>query len=343
MTEAALQPIVTVITPTKNRLELLKETMDSVNCQTLSEWEHIIVDDGSNDGTPQEVERRSNSDPRITYIERTGKKKGANVCRNIGLYAARSSLVVFLDSDDLLEPGCLERRVEIMRRNLDIHFAVFLMEAFLQKPGDMGRRVSHDLHGDDLLSFLLFELPWQTSAPIWRREVLERLGGFDEALPSWQDVDLHVRALTAGLQYLKFPIVDYHMRWQEDPEKVSTLQRRAPHHLLAAEQLVVKFEYLVREGPGLNWVRQRALCSLYFFISEKWVDAGSLGNALRCWILVRKRMLGNWCLLLSGAAVLLMRALVAPAGERLGHKWKGWARLRTNPELVSDRHRRVEN
>ena len=55
-----------------------------------------------------------------------------------------------------------------------------------------------------------------------------------------------------------------------------------PDHLKAAEKMLVKFERVVREGPGMTWVRQRALCSLYFFIAECWIDGGRFSNSLRC-------------------------------------------------------------
>ena len=71
--------------PEKNRLKLLCETMDPVQAQTFARWEHLIIDDGSNDGTAEEVARRAVVDARIRYIERTGDEVGANVCRNIGM------------------------------------------------------------------------------------------------------------------------------------------------------------------------------------------------------------------------------------------------------------------
>jgi len=312
--------------------------MDSIQMQTFGQWEHVVVDDGSDDGTAEEVSRRAAKDPRLQYIRRNGPISGANVCRNLGLRESRADLIVFLDADDLLEPNCLARRVEIMERNRDLDFAVSLMGAFLKTPGDLGSEQDCDIIGDDLLGFLYFEVPWQTTGPTWRRVALERLGGFDETLPSWQDVDLHVRAIAAGLRYLRFPEVDYHMRWQEDPAKVSTQQRRSPDHLEAAEALLVKFEGVVREGPGMTWVRQRALCSLYFFLAECWVDIGQISEALRCWNLVRSRRLGSGLLCAAGASVLVLQGMGSPGlrlGRRMGHKWKGWARLRTNPELVS--------
>ena len=330
-------PRVTVVTPTRDRLALLLETMASVKAQTLSDWEHVIVDDGSEDATEEVLAAAMADDPRIRYFRRTGEIAGANVCRNLGMLSARSDLLVFLDSDDLLEPDCLENRVRFMERNLDIDFAVFQMGAFLRRPGDLGRRVPEDLHRDDLLCFLLFELPWQTSAPIWRREALRRLGGFDESLPSWQDIDLHVRALVAGLRYLKIPVVDYHMRWQEDPAKVSTLQLRSAHHLRVAGAIFEKFERLVSQGPGMTWVRQRAFCSLYFFVAERWMDLGRTAEAIEFWGRIRKRRLGSVGLYAAGVLMLRLQAPYSPAraiGSRLCHKWKGWVRLRTNPELV---------
>jgi glycosyltransferase involved in cell wall biosynthesis len=60
-----MNPLVTVITPTKNRLKLLCEAMDSVQGQSFNAWEHLVVDDGSDDGTAEEVARRATADPRI--------------------------------------------------------------------------------------------------------------------------------------------------------------------------------------------------------------------------------------------------------------------------------------
>src|SRR5260370_14438416 len=101
MSTSLVSPVVSVITPTKNRLRLLCEAMDSVTSQGFGAWEHLVVDDGSTDGTAEEVERRGKADPRIRYIKRIGDTSGGNVCRNIGVRESRAEFIVFLDSDDL--------------------------------------------------------------------------------------------------------------------------------------------------------------------------------------------------------------------------------------------------
>jgi hypothetical protein len=119
--------------------------------------------------------------------------------------------------------------------------------------------------------------------------------------------------------------------------KISIMQRRVPEHLKAAEKMLTKFERVVREGPGMTWIRQRALCSLYFFIAECWIDAGKPYEALRCWMLVQSRKLASRLLCGTGAAILGVQAFGEHGkrlGRRIGHKWKGWMRLRTNAELV---------
>jgi len=277
-------PAVSVITPTKNRLPLLRETIESVQRQTCPAWEHIIVDDGSDDGTEEELTRRASVDPRIRYLRRSRDRSGANVCRNLGVSQSKADLLVFLDSDDVLAPESLERRVAVMRRNLDVDFVTFETGVFQKSPGDLGRQFHGHIIGDDLLRFLLFECPWQTTAPTWRRAAFDRLGGFDESLLSWQDVDLHIRATAAGLRYLRFSEIDHYMRWQYDPTKTSIEQRRSPRHLEAASEILRKFEQVVRGGPGMTWTRQRALCSLYCFLAENWIAARRPKDSLRCWL-----------------------------------------------------------
>jgi glycosyltransferase involved in cell wall biosynthesis len=332
-----MNPSVSIITPTKNRSKLLCEAMDSVQRQTFHQWEHIIVDDGSDDGTCEEVTRRMAADSRIRYVRRVGERSGANVCRNIGIAESSGEFVVFLDSDDLLVPSCLERRVDVMQRNLDLDFATFQTEVFEHAVGDIRREFDPQLQGDDLLRFLFFECPWIITGPVWRRASLLRLGLFDESLPSWQDIDLHVRAITAGFRYLRFPDVDHHVRWQFEPNKVSVEQRRSPHHLEATSALLEKFAGLLRTGPGMDWVRQRALCSLYFFVAEHWIATGNLSSALRSWRRIRERALGSRVLYVSGSVLLVMLALGVPGRnlcDRVINRWKGWMRLRTNPQLI---------
>ena len=326
-----------VITPTKNRLNLLRETMDSVAAQTFPDWEHLVVDDGSDDGTAEEVAERALKDPRIRYIPRTGEKAGGNVCRNLGLAQSHSDLIVFLDSDDLLAPESLARRVRVMSRNDDLDFVTFQTGVFHETPGDLGRQLDPEMIGDDLLRFLFAEYPWQTTAPTWRKAVLNRIGGFDESLVSWQDVELHVRAIAAGLRYVRFAEVDHHMRWQWEPTKTSIEQRRSPRHLEAAGVVFEKLEQHIRAGPGMNWVRQRGLCSLHFFVAEQWVAIGDLSSALKSWKRIRERALGSRVLYISGALLLAMAALGFPGrslNDRMINRWKGWMRLRTNPQLV---------
>ena len=329
-------PQVAIVTPTKNRRALLEETMGSVQAQSFADWEHIIVDDGSDDGTAEMVEARAKDDSRIRFIRRAGDKAGASVCRNIGVRSSRANYILFLDSDDLLTPDCLARRVPVLDRNADADFIIFQPSYFAKVLHDHDHYRNDDFLGDDLTRFLYFEIPWIITSPLWRKAVLLRIGLFDESLPSWQDVELHVRAITSGLRYLRFREVDHHIRWDNRVDRISANQRKSPNHLKAAVPILETFESLVRQGPGMTWIRQRALCSLYFFVAERWVDIGRGWEAQQMWRRARARGLAPPMLHMSGAALLAARTAGVPV-RRLTTKWIGWGRLRTNAELVLSR------
>ncbi len=228
---------VAVITSTKNRSKLLCEAMESVQRQSFDAWEHIVVDDGSDDGTSEEVTRRMAADSRIRYVRRTGERSGANVCRNIGIAETSAEFIVFLDSDDLLRLQCLKARVETMQRNPILDFCVFRAGVFVESVGDLRRLYHPQNPGDDLLRFLTHECVWEISGPIWRRSFLREIGCFDETLLSMQDLELHVRALCARATYVCFPDVDHDIRWQEDAVKTSVRHFQDPTYIDAAERV----------------------------------------------------------------------------------------------------------
>lgn len=109
--------LVSIIIPTYNREALISETLDSVLSQTYSNWECIVVDDNSNDGTLDILSFFTKKDDRIKYIVKSDKsKRGASLSRNLGLQIAKGEFIQFLDSDDILAPNKLEIQIGILQK-----------------------------------------------------------------------------------------------------------------------------------------------------------------------------------------------------------------------------------
>src|SRR5438874_4990605 len=143
--------VVTICTPSFNRADLIRETLDSLIAQTLPEWEMIVVDDGSTDNSSDIVREYSARDPRIRLLSRDREPKGACTCRNIAVENALGRYVLFLDTDDLLAPFCLAQRVAVLESQRDLDFAVFSMLLFSGSPASADRFWNIDSADDDLL------------------------------------------------------------------------------------------------------------------------------------------------------------------------------------------------
>ena len=106
-------PLVSVITPVFNAAEFLTETIHSVRNQTYCDWEHILVNDGSTDGSAELIKKVAAADSRIHLLEleRCGSPA---LARNRGIESARGKYIAFLDADDLWLPQKLERSVAWM-------------------------------------------------------------------------------------------------------------------------------------------------------------------------------------------------------------------------------------
>jgi len=98
-----MNTLVSIIIPTFNRAHLLGETLDSVITQTYSNWECIVVDDGSYDYTEELMDFYSRKNPRIIFVRRPDNRpKGANACRNYGFELSKGKYVNWFDSDNFM-------------------------------------------------------------------------------------------------------------------------------------------------------------------------------------------------------------------------------------------------
>jgi glycosyltransferase involved in cell wall biosynthesis len=199
----SLVPEVSVVIPVFNGEGHIKNAIDSVIVQTFSNWELLIVDDGSTDNTISIINEGAQLDRRIKVLLRESGPKGAPVCRNLGIQSAQSGLVVFLDADDLLLPHCLEQRVQKMLDNQDLNFAIFSQQVISDSSTNSNSIFNLPItkRKELIRSFLSFRYPWQTTGPIWRLDFLKSLGGFDENYHRMEDPDLHLMALLATDRY----------------------------------------------------------------------------------------------------------------------------------------------
>ena len=115
--------LVSIITPAYNAERFLEKTMQSVLAQTYANWEMLVVDDGSKDGTAQVAQRYAEKDERIRFLTHPGNaNRGVSATRNLALEHAKGKWVAFLDSDDLWVPYKLELQIEQMTADQGIGF-----------------------------------------------------------------------------------------------------------------------------------------------------------------------------------------------------------------------------
>jgi glycosyltransferase involved in cell wall biosynthesis len=193
-------PEVSVIIPTFNRRAMVCEAVASVLAQRDAAFELIVVDDGSTDGTADELERIAAAHPGVMGVERC-EHRGAAAARNRGVALARAPLTAFLDSDDVWAPNKLARHLAYVRAHPEYAISqtaeVWLRNGRLVNPGRRHRKRAGDIFIESLRTCLV-----SPSAVIVRTGLVRALGGFDEGMTAAEDYDLWLRILVdheAGL------------------------------------------------------------------------------------------------------------------------------------------------
>lgn len=181
-------PKISVIIPTYNRAHYIRFAIRSVLNQTFSDFELIIVDDGSIDNTRWIV--NSFKDERIIYLPRE-VNKGPAAARNAGIKSSKGTLIAFLDDDDEGLPEKLECQVKVMEGNPEVG----LVYAGYLKVDDKGKIINKINTTKKQCSFydLIQQNPIMLGTVIVRRECFERVGLFDEDLYGTEDWDMWIR------------------------------------------------------------------------------------------------------------------------------------------------------
>jgi len=191
-----MEPLVSVIIPTYNRLDFLTGTITSVLKQTYKNIELIVVDDGSTDTTSKEIPKRF---PSVIYVKQP--HRGVSAARNLGIQLAKGNYIAFLDSDDLWLPKKLEREVSCLTANPG-YPVCYTNEIWIRKGIRVNPKKRHKKYGGWIYPYCLPLCIISPSSVILRREIFEMAGRFDESLPACEDYDLWLRVTARFPVYL---------------------------------------------------------------------------------------------------------------------------------------------
>jgi glycosyltransferase involved in cell wall biosynthesis len=193
--------LISIIIPTFNRAHLLPEALDSIIAQTYSDWECIIVDDGSTDNTDEVVNNFIEGDNRFKFYKRSEERiKGANACRNFGFEVSSGEYINWFDSDDVLLPNFLKYKMDIFQKdnNLD---AVFSYGAYFEGKLEVKEVSKPNIDYTDILSYVNCSFYLATPGPLWKRAFLDNKDLFEESRQKIQDTEFHFRMLLTKVKF----------------------------------------------------------------------------------------------------------------------------------------------
>ncbi len=180
-------PLVSVVIPTYNRADTVGHAVESVRAQTFTDYEIIVVDDGSRDNTAAVVARFGDA---VRYIAQPNG--GVAVARNRGVAEARGRYVAFLDSDDAWLPAKLERQMAFVAQRPELGFAYADARVVDESGRELGVKPVQRPVADTLEALLQGNfIP--TLTVVARRDAVQAVGGFDPQLRGPEDYDLWMR------------------------------------------------------------------------------------------------------------------------------------------------------
>ena len=261
--------VISVITPTYNRARFLPAAVASVLSQTFGDFELIIVDDGSEDNTP-DVLKPFLADRRVRYVYQ--ENQGQSHARNLALKQATGDFIAFLDSDDVWARDKLEKQLAVLQANPGVDI-VHGDEATIDEQGKVISFENMKRYSGRITRYLLADNSVSITTALVRRRCFDEMGGFDTSVGVADDYELWLR-FSARYCYQYEPGIVASYRVMAD--QISSDKRRR----YAANERIIQ-QFLARYGEVLSPGERRwGLARFYCRKARYFASAGERGKAV---------------------------------------------------------------
>lgn len=244
------QPHISVIVPCYKQSQYLSECLQSILDQTYQNWECIIVNDGSPDNTEEIALQWIIKDNRFKYINK--KNGGISSAKNEGLKLAKGDWIQFIDCDDMIASEKISESAFYFDKGIDVILTGY--RYFEAKEGVKSSRIIgrdnfmpevflNKFDTKDVKDVFRLKNPFVTSAPLFRRYIFEKIGGFDERLNSLEDWEFHLRC---ALNDFSFQHIGYK---EETLTFIRLHEESAMRDHRKTEKNLILFKKIIHENP----------------------------------------------------------------------------------------------
>ena len=258
-----------VVIPAYNAASTLEATIASVLKQTQPPAEVLVVDDGSDDATPQ-IARECG--PPVVCV--STPNRGVAAARNTGIAQSRGEFVAFLDADDLWEPMKLELQVKMLDASPGARMSTTAMRRVDEERRDLGV-TSIGAYSDACEALLLGSMVLgPVSSALVQRDFLDELGGFDTRFSQCADWDLFLRAaLRTRFAIVKETLVVYRSTGENMSANIGLLER---------DTLDVLAKFFATAPSRYQQLKRKAYSNHWLILSGSYLEVGERRAAVRC-------------------------------------------------------------
>lgn len=273
-------PLISIVIPVYNGEKSIVKTIESAVNQTFTDFELIIINDGSQDGTLETISQITDSRLQVFSYENSG----VTVSRNRGIEKASGEFIAFLDADDLWTPDKLQSQLFALQENPEAAVA-YSWTDWIDESGKFLRPGSHiTANGDVYKKLLLINFLDNGSNPLIRKQALLEIGGFDELLPPSEDWDMWLR-LAAKYDFVGVPFPQVLYRFSTNSASSNVLR-------LESSCLRLIEKTFAQADGSLQPLKRYSLANIYKYLIYKslegfpeqkkgWNAIKFLWNALR--------------------------------------------------------------
>jgi len=258
-------PRVSIVVPVYNAERTLAATLRSVWAQTCGDFELLVVNDGSTDGTAALL--AGQSDPRLRVISH--RNAGVSASRNRGVAEARGEFVAFLDGDDLWTPDKLQAQVAALQGAPDAAL-VYSWTDLIDEAGRVIQRGSHVVANGRVYPLLASRNFLDCgSTPLIRRSALIEAGPFDETLKGGEDWDLWLRLATRHA-FVCLPVVQVQYRVHG-----SSAVSRPEQQVRDVRTVIARAVARLPASPERERIERLATANLYKYVAVRLARTGT--------------------------------------------------------------------